>query len=117
MPCAGSLVEDGCSNAKLRDEEKDRINRMKVLVIVAHPHRASFNHVIAQTCSRALTDNGHEVIAHDLYEEHFNPLLPYGEFPKDAVLPADESSTVTRFHRRTALSSFTRTGGGSLRQY
>ena len=62
---------------------------MKVLVIVAHPNRASFNHAIAQTCSRALTDNGHEVIAHDLYEEHFNPMLPYGEFPKDAVLPAD----------------------------
>ena len=51
---------------------------MKILVIVAHPNRASFNHAIAQTCSRALTDNGHEVIAHDLYEEHFNPMLPYG---------------------------------------
>ena len=62
---------------------------MKVLVIVAHPHRASFNHAIAQTCSRALADNGHEVIAHDLYKEAFDPILPYGEFPKDAVLPAE----------------------------
>ena len=39
---------------------------MKVLVIVAHPNRTSFNHAIAQTCSKALADNGHEVIAHDL---------------------------------------------------
>ena len=62
---------------------------MKVLVIVAHPNRASFNHAIAQTCSRALTDDGHEVIAHDLYEEAFDPILPHGEFPKDAMLPAE----------------------------
>jgi putative NADPH-quinone reductase len=62
---------------------------MRVSVIVAHPNRASFNHAIATTCWRVLTDNGHEVITHDLYEEHFNPMLPYGEFPKDAVLPAD----------------------------
>ena len=62
---------------------------MKVLVIVAHPNRTSFNHAIAQTCSKALADNGHEVIAHDLYREAFDPVLPYAEFPKQAVLPAD----------------------------
>ncbi|HRY49714.1 MAG TPA: NAD(P)H-dependent oxidoreductase [Candidatus Paceibacterota bacterium] len=62
---------------------------MKVLVIVAHPSRASFNHAIAAACLRVLTANGHEVIAHDLYEEQFNPLLPYGEFSKGAVLPAE----------------------------
>ena len=62
---------------------------MKVLVIVAHPNRTSFNHAIAQTCSKALADNGHEVIAHDLYREAFDPVLPYAEFPKHAVLPAD----------------------------
>ena len=61
---------------------------MKVMVIVAHPNKASFNHVIAATCSRVLTDNGHEVIAHDLYEERFDPTLPFGEIPKSAVLPA-----------------------------
>ena len=62
---------------------------MKALVILAHPNRASFNHAIAAACSRVLTDNGHEVIAHDLYEEGFNPILPYGEFPKEAALPAE----------------------------
>jgi NAD(P)H dehydrogenase (quinone) len=62
---------------------------MKVLVIVAHPNKTSFNHAIALTCSKTLTDNGYEVIAHDLYEEHFNPILPFGEFSSDAVLPPD----------------------------
>lgn len=62
---------------------------MKILLIVAHPHKASFNHAIAMACSRALGGNGHEVIAHDLYEEHFDPILPYDEFARDAVLPAE----------------------------
>ena len=62
---------------------------MKILVIVAHPNRASFNHAIAATCARVLGDHGHEVIAHDLYGEHFDPMLPHGEFPNDAVLPAE----------------------------
>ena len=62
---------------------------MNVLVIVAHPNRASFNHAIAQTCARELTDNGNEVVTHDLYEEAFDPILPYAEFPKEAALPAE----------------------------
>ncbi len=62
---------------------------MRVLVIVAHPNRTSFNHAIAQTCARALTDNGHEVIAHDLHQEAFDPILPCAEFLKEAVLPAE----------------------------
>jgi len=60
---------------------------MRVLLIVAHPTKASFNHAIALTCSKALADNDHEVIFHDLYDEHFDPILPFGEFPKDADLP------------------------------
>jgi NAD(P)H dehydrogenase (quinone) len=60
---------------------------MKVLVIVAHPNKTSFNHAIAATCFKTLTDNGQEVIIHDLYNENFDPILPFGEFPKDAILP------------------------------
>ncbi len=62
---------------------------MKVLVIVAHPNKASLNHAIARTCSTVLADNGHEAVVHDLYEEHFNPLLLPGELPREAVLPAE----------------------------
>ena len=60
---------------------------MRVIVIVAHPKPSSFNHAIAAACSKALVDNGHEVLAHDLYAEHFDPMLPYAEFQRDAVLP------------------------------
>jgi NAD(P)H dehydrogenase (quinone) len=62
---------------------------MNVLVIVAHPNKGSFNHAIAQTCVNALADNGHRVIFHDLYDEQFNPLLPYEEFNKEALLPVE----------------------------
>jgi NAD(P)H dehydrogenase (quinone) len=62
---------------------------MKVLVIVAHPDKSSFNHAIALTCSETLIENGHEVISHDLYYEHFNPILPLDEFPSDAFLPPE----------------------------
>ncbi len=60
--------------------------RITVLVILAHPNRASFNHAIASTCSEALTTNGHSVVFHDLYHERFDPLLPHSEFTRDAVL-------------------------------
>lgn len=66
---------------------KGKNKYMKVLLIVAHPNKASFNHAIALTCSNTLSGNGHEVIVHDLYAEHFDPVLPFGEFPRDAALP------------------------------
>jgi len=59
---------------------------MNILVIVAHPNKSSFNQAIASACCRTLVENGHEVIAHDLYEEHFDPLLPASEISRDAVL-------------------------------
>jgi NAD(P)H dehydrogenase (quinone) len=62
---------------------------LRVLLIVAHPNRASFNHAIAARCARELKNNGHEIIAHDLYEEHFDPILPNGEIPKAATVPAE----------------------------
>ena len=62
---------------------------MKILVIVAHPNKASFNHAIAATCLEVLTDNGHELVGHDLYAEQFDPILPYAEFSRDAALPPD----------------------------
>ena len=57
---------------------------MKVSVIVAHPNTESFNHAIAVTTAETLRQNGHDVNFHDLYEERFDPVLPFTEFPKDA---------------------------------
>lgn len=59
---------------------------MKILVILAHPDTGSFNHAIAETAVRQLEDNGHMVTYHDLYEEHFDPVLTKDELPNDAGL-------------------------------
>lgn len=48
---------------------------MKVLIILGHPNNESYNHAIAQTCVSQIEANGHSVLFHDLYAEHFNPLL------------------------------------------
>lgn len=60
---------------------------MKILVILAHPDRNSFNHAIAHAAVSRLQRNGHDVIAHDLYEERFDPLLHSQEIPNEVSLP------------------------------
>ena len=55
---------------------------MKVMVIVAHPARGSFNHAIASAACSALEERGHRVLFHDLYEEKFDPLLTSREIRK-----------------------------------
>ncbi len=62
---------------------------MHVSIILAHPNSQSFNHAIAQTAISELQQNGHQVSFHDLYAERFDPVLPTGEFPKGASVPAD----------------------------
>ncbi len=62
---------------------------MKVLVILAHPQKGSFNHAIAQAAIEQLKRNAHEVRFHDLYEEKFDPILPAEEISKDAKLPEE----------------------------
>lgn len=59
---------------------------MNVLIVVAHPNPGSFNHAIAEACAETLRANGHEVVLHDLCREGFAPLLPPGEFARDAAL-------------------------------
>ena len=59
---------------------------MRVLLILAHPRPGSLNHAIADTVAQAVRENGHAVILHDLYAERFDPVLPYDEIPRDALL-------------------------------
>ena len=59
---------------------------VKVLVILGHPRKGSFNHAIAEAAVKSLLRCGHEVLFHDLYEEKFDPVLPHMEIPKDAVV-------------------------------
>ncbi len=60
---------------------------MKILVILAHPNPASFNHAIAAQVVATLKDCGHTVWFHDLYAEGFDPILPAAEIPEDGPVP------------------------------
>lgn len=59
---------------------------MNILVILGHPDKNSFNHAIANTVVETLSNTGHEVFFHDLYEEGFNPIISSQEIPKGASL-------------------------------
>ena len=48
---------------------------MKISVVLGHPYQKSFNYAIAQTVKSTLTELGHEVFFHDLYEEKFDAIL------------------------------------------
>ena len=52
---------------------------MEISVILAHPYPESFNHAIYQTVLETLKKNGHQIQAHNLYEEGFNPFLEGSE--------------------------------------
>jgi NAD(P)H dehydrogenase (quinone) len=55
---------------------------MKVLVILSHPNKNSFNAAIAKTVTDALKQNNHEIVFHDLYSERFDALLTTNELSK-----------------------------------
>ena len=58
-----------------------------ILVILAHPAPGSFNHAISRVVCETLIEKGHPVIFHDLYGEHFDPLLLAEEIPEKATVP------------------------------
>jgi putative NADPH-quinone reductase len=59
---------------------------MKILLILGHPRKGSFNHAIAETALAALKKNGHNVFFHDLHEENFDPLFKEEDYQKDVKL-------------------------------
>jgi putative NADPH-quinone reductase len=52
---------------------------MKILLIFGHPKPNSLNHAIAEKSVNVLKAMGHDVVFHDLYREHFDPVLPADE--------------------------------------
>ena len=62
---------------------------MNVLMIFAHPYDKSLNYAIYRRALGALENNGHDVIAHDLYAENFDPVLKGYEAASDGP-PTDE---------------------------
>jgi NAD(P)H dehydrogenase (quinone) len=61
---------------------------MKISLVLGHPRPDSFNHALAGAAADAARAEGHEVRFHDLQAEGFDPVLPPGEEPKGAPLPA-----------------------------
>ncbi len=59
---------------------------MKISVILGHPKKGSFNHAIADKVIQTLLGNGYKVTFHDLYNENFNPILPWEEIIKGGEL-------------------------------
>jgi NAD(P)H dehydrogenase (quinone) len=59
---------------------------VNILVVLAHPDPASFNHALAATVVQASRQQGHAVVLRDLYAEGFDPVLPAAEIPRDAPL-------------------------------
>ena len=59
---------------------------MKILVVLAHPDRKSFNHAIAERIVNVLIKNRHDVTFHDLYEERFDPVIPASEIRKNGTV-------------------------------
>ena len=55
---------------------------MNVMVLLCHPNVRSFNHAIADTVVGTLRDDGHHVWWHDLYAEHFAPVLEQEEIQR-----------------------------------
>ena len=62
---------------------------MNLLILLAHPGPASFNHALAAAVRDALQADGHAVTYHDLCAEGFAPALPAAEIPAAAVLPPE----------------------------
>lgn len=48
---------------------------MTFMLVLSHPDTGSFNHVIGDRIQTVLEEEGHHVRFHDLYEEHFQPVL------------------------------------------
>lgn len=55
---------------------------MSVLLIVSHPKPGSLNHAAADRIAAGLSEEGQTVHVHDLYQEHFQPVLENEEIAR-----------------------------------
>jgi len=55
---------------------------VSVLLIVSHPKTGSLNHAAADRIATALSEEGRTVHMHDLYQEHFEPVLENEEIAR-----------------------------------
>ena len=77
-------VAPGMNRNYYTTHTREITEKMKILIILAHPDNNSFNHAIADASRDRLIANGHSVAYHDLYKENFNPVIDSSEIPKQA---------------------------------
>lgn len=73
------------------------------MLLLAHPRAASYCHALAERISEQLLQQGHEVRAHDLYAERFDPILASYESHTsgdliESVMTREEDPTIA-LHR------------------
>lgn len=73
---------------------------MNILIILANPRPASFNHAIANCLKTVLEARGDRVQLHDLCEEEFDPLITHEELIRGGVVP-----DVVRAHADAVLAA------------
>lgn len=78
---------------------------MKVLIVFAHPERASFCAALMRQAVETIREAGHEAIISDLYGENFNPVAGRHDF----LVMADAS----RFHYQSEQLHAAQTAGFS----
>jgi NAD(P)H dehydrogenase (quinone) len=82
---------------------------MHVLVIFAHPSRASFTGEVLEALLAGMHTANHTVEVGDLYAEGFDPILDYRQFQRetamdaDSALPADVECEQARLDRAEGL--------------
>ena len=62
---------------------------MQALIVIAHPLKESFNHVIGSRIAARLEAADYHVHIHDLYEQAFDPVLTNEEMKRKFSLDAD----------------------------
>jgi NAD(P)H dehydrogenase (quinone) len=83
---------------------------MHVLVLFAHPRRASFTGELAEAFCTGLTSAGHTVEFADLYQEGFDPRLDGAQFDLETAMdpeaprPADVAAEQARLDRAEGLA-------------
>lgn len=75
---------------------------MKASVILAHPYSKSFNHAIFNEVCSELENLRVEIFKHDLYKEHFNPVLTEEELGSDK----SNDTLVTQYADELIKSNF-----------
>ena len=76
---------------------------MSILLVYSHPDPKSLTHAIADHLITALTADGHLVHGHDLYREHFQPVLENEQIKRRFAFDDHFTTYATQLHEAHGL--------------